>query len=76
MGMHLAVSNSATQVAWAAYDAAMLTLQGMYLHPARAGDTAALRAERVRKAEEVAYLWSEWRDLFLAEASPVEGRRL
>lgn len=66
--LKLAASNSPVSVAWSAYDAAMLQLQSMYVEPAQAGDTPALRAQRVRKAEQVASLWENWRDLFLTDA--------
>ena len=65
--VRLAVSNSAAAPAWAAYDAAMLELQGMYLDPARTGDTPALRRARITKAQQAARLWEAWRHLYLAD---------
>lgn len=65
--MRLASANSPAAAAWAAYDAAMLSLQRLYSLSAPGDDAPAMKAARARKAEETVKLWAAWRQLFLAD---------
>jgi hypothetical protein len=62
----IAASNSPEQVAWAAFDDAALRLHRMYATADLSTGSDADRARRLQMAIEVARLWDEWRELFLA----------
>ena len=66
--MHVVVSNSPVEAAWAAFDAAAIGFHRMYGVADPLFDSAADRARRMYAAEEVVRLWDEWRTLFLGES--------
>lgn len=71
--MHLAFEQSPVEVAWAAYDAAMIRLHAMYEQAASEGDTLAGSGDRREQFAEVVRLRAEFEALFVADDSGPGG---
>jgi hypothetical protein len=69
--IRLVVENSPVEAAWAAFDAAALSLHALYSAAERGtADTTQDRTARIQAAQEVARLWDQFTKLFLADSEP------
>lgn len=65
--IRLASESSPVEIAWAAFDAAAITLNRMYAEVRPESDTPADREARMALAMEVASRWDEFRRLFVGD---------